>query len=119
MREIAAGKIFLPVFMLVLGVSLWFFSACSLKSQPHVKIESGQTRQTIIRLIGNPQEKRMATKRSKNVWGPEEEFWDRIPMGAHLEIWQYQFSDGRLTLYFVDGSDTLDFKAFHPDGVVY
>lgn len=83
------------------------------------KVTKGQSKQTIIELIGEPRVKTIFVKRNKFVWGPEESFWDDIPMGTRLEVWHYDFSDGHLSLYFLDAGDHLDYKAFAPNGVVY
>jgi len=83
------------------------------------KIEKGQSKQAIIKLLGEPLEKKYIVKSEKFIWGPEEEFWDDIPMGTRLEVWRYEFSDGNLNLYFVDYGDNLDYKAFARKGVVY
>ena len=79
----------------------------------------GQSRQDIMAILGHPYETRITAKNNRFIWGPEEDFWDQIPPGARLEIWEYRFSDGHLNLYFVNAGDTLDFIAFAPKGVVY
>jgi len=62
------------------------------------KINKGQSKQAITELLGEPFEKKVIVKRNKYIWGPEEEFWDDIPMGTLLEVWKYEFSDGHLNL---------------------
>lgn len=83
------------------------------------KIMKGQSRQDIIAILGNPYETNITAKGNRFIWGPEEDFWDQIPMASRLEIWNYKFSDGQLNLYFVNEGETLDFIAFAPAGVVY
>ena len=83
------------------------------------KIKKGQSKQTIIELLGKPLEKKIIAKSNKFIWGPEEEFWDNIPMGTRLEVWKYVFSDGHLNLYFLNEGEQLDFIAFAPKGVIY
>lgn len=87
--------------------------------QVNTKIEIGQSKQTIQKFLGPPGKITNTIKRNKYIWGPEERFWDEIPMGAKLEVWNYTFSDGGLNLYFVDGSEELNYLAFAPKGVVY
>ena len=87
--------------------------------QVRKKIDIGQSKETINELLGPPDRIINSTKRNKYIWGPEERFWDEIPMGAKLEVWSYTFSDGGLNLYFVDGSEELNYLAFAPKGVVY
>lgn len=83
------------------------------------KIKKGQSKQTIIELLGKPLEKKIIAKNNTFIWGPEEEFWDNIPMGTQLEVWKYVFSDGHLNLYFLNEGEKLDYKAFSPKGVIY
>lgn len=83
------------------------------------KIKKGQSKQTLIELLGKPLEKKITTKSNTFIWGPEEDFWDKIPMGTRLEVWKYKFSDGLLNLYFLNEGDQSDYKAFAPKGVIY
>ena len=83
------------------------------------KIKKGQSKQAITELLGEPFEKKVILKRNKYIWGPEEEFWDDIPMETRLEVWKYEFSDGHLNLYFINEGEHLDYKAFAPKGVIY
>jgi len=93
---------------------------CTGSSEPiHQQVEVGQTKQEIIDAVGEPDSKENTVKNAEHINGPEEDFWDDIPMGAELEVWGYEDRGGHLNLYFVDGSDRLDYKAFAPEGVVY
>jgi hypothetical protein len=83
------------------------------------KIKKGQSKQTILELLGEPLEKKIMAKSNTFIWGPEEDFWDKIPMGTRLEVWKYKFSDGLFNLYFLNEGDQLDYKAFAPKGVIY
>ena len=96
-------------------------SVCYAKDYSEIEslIEKGQSKKEIVKLLGEPVEKRFVVKNKKFIWGPEEEFWDEIPMGTRLEVWRYEFSDGKLNHYFVDYGDSLDYKAFSRKGVVY
>ena len=87
--------------------------------QIKTKIKAGQSKQTVREKLGPPDMIISSVKSNKYIWGPEEEFWDKIPMGAKMEVWRYTFSDGGLNLYFIDGSEKLDHIAFAPKGVVY
>lgn len=88
-------------------------------SEVKEKIKKGQSRQTIIELLGKPLEKKIIVKSNKFIWGPEESFWDKIPMGSRLEVWKYAFSDGLLNLYFLNEAEQLEYIAFAPKGVIY
>lgn len=88
-------------------------------SEVEGSLKKMQSKQTITALLGRPHEKSMHVKRNKFIWGPQEEFWDEIPMETRLEVWKYEFSDGILNLYFIDAGERLDYKAFTPKGVVY
>lgn len=83
------------------------------------KIQKGQSKQTIIELLGKLLEQKMIAKSNKFIWGPEEEFWDDIPMGTILEVWKYEFSDGHLNLYFINEGGQLDYLAFVPKAMIY
>ncbi|MEK6652431.1 MAG: hypothetical protein AABY50_05825 [Nitrospirota bacterium] len=88
-------------------------------SEIESQIEKGQSKQAIVKLFGEPVEKKFIVKNNKFIWGPEEEFWDEIPMETRMEVWRYEFSDGNLNLYFLNEGKTLDYKAFAPKGVIY
>lgn len=105
----------------VLAVLLVFLIAGCSREYSHFegKIMKGQSRQDIIAILGNPYETKITAKSNRFIWGPEEDFWDQIPMASRLEIWSYKFSDGQLNLYFVNKGETLNFIAFAPAGVVY
>jgi len=83
------------------------------------RMRVGQTKQEILAILGLPDHKESFTKSGRPIWGPEEEFWDRIPDGTRLEAWSYQKEPGQLNLYFLNGHDQLDYKAFAPKGRVY
>ncbi len=82
-------------------------------------VQVGQTKEAIRKLLGEPYETRVIVKSSRPIWGPEEEFWDRIPEGTRLEVWRYRNKQGHLTLYFPADSDRLGYAARAPSGVVY
>lgn len=88
-------------------------------SEVEGQIKKGQSKQAIIELLGEPAEKKIIVKHNRFIWGPEEEFWDDIPMGTRLEIWKYKLSDGNLNLYFIDEGNHLNYKGFAPKGVIY
>ncbi|MEK7360003.1 MAG: hypothetical protein AAB422_06480 [Planctomycetota bacterium] len=111
------------LFVIIL-ISVFFISSpivCYAKDYSEVesRIEKGQSKKAIVKLLGEPLEKKFIVKNNKFIWGPQEEFWDEIPMGTRLEVWKYEFSDGNLYLYFVDYGENLDYKAFARKGVVY
>lgn len=82
-------------------------------------VQVGQTKQQIKKVLGDPYEKNIVKKSGKPIWGPEEEFWGKIPDGTKLEVWRYKNDAGNLNLYFTDDNNHLDYKAFAPKGVVY
>lgn len=112
-------KQFIGVICAVIIVS--YPVACYAKAYSKLegKITAGQSKQEIKNLLGEPAEKKIIVKRNKYIWGPEEEFWDKIPMETILEVWGYEFSDGHLNLYFINKGDRLNYKAFSPQGVIY
>lgn len=88
-------------------------------SEIESQIEKGQSKKEIVKLLCEPLEKKFIVKNQKFISGPEEEFWDEIPMETRMEVWRYEFSDGNLNLYFINYGESLDFKAFAPKGVIY
>lgn len=79
----------------------------------------GVTKDYIKARLGEPYEKLSFPKTKDAVWGPEEEFWDKIPNNSVLDLWRYQDDTGHLNLYFKEGDERLAYKAFAPKGVVY
>ena len=82
-------------------------------------IKEGQSKESILQLLGNTHGKGTTIKRNVPVFGPQERFWDQIPVGTQMEVWTYTFSDGKLYLYFIDGAATVTYIAFAPQGIVY
>ena len=82
-------------------------------------VRVGQTKEQIKNILGDPYEKKIIKKSREPIWGPEEEFWDKIPDGIKLEVWRYKNDAGNLNLYFTDNNNHLAYKAFAPKGVVY
>ena len=110
--------------LIIILITAFFISSsevCHAKDYSEIegKIEKGQSKKEIVKLLGEPVEKRFIVKKNKFIWGPAEEFWDEIPMGTRMEVWEYKFSDGILNLYFLDYGDNLDYKAFSRKGVIY
>lgn len=83
------------------------------------RVQTGQTKEQIRKKLGEPHEIKLLMKQSGPIWGPEEEFWHKIPERTKLEVWRYKNPQGQLNLYFMDGGNTLAYKAYAPKGVVY
>ena len=79
----------------------------------------GFPKEHIKERLGEPYETLTITKTKGPIWGPEEEFWDKIPNGTVLKMWRYKDATGNLNLYFKADEERLDYKAFAPEGVVY
>ena len=79
----------------------------------------GVTKKYIKERLGEPYETLTITKTKDPIWGPEEEFWDKIPNQSVLEMWRYKNDTGHLNLYFKKDDERLAYKAFAPKGVVY
>ncbi len=108
---------------IILIAAFFIFSpiVCDAKDYSDIEgqIEKGQSKKAIVKLLGEPIEKKVIIKDKEFIWGPEEEFWDEIPSGTRLEVWKYEFSDGNLKLYFIDYGESLNYKAFARKGVIY
>ncbi len=106
----------------IILLSLLTFSVISCNEELDISqlIQIGQTKQEIKKILGGPYEIKIIKKTRGNIWGPEEEFWDKIPNDNRLELWRYKSDAGNLNLYFIgDNNNHLDYKAFAPKGVVY
>jgi hypothetical protein len=82
-------------------------------------VQVGQSKQEIRQALGEPYEIKIIKKRAGPIWGPEEDFWDKIRDSTRLEVWRYKSEAGQLNLYFVAGDDHVTYRAFAPRGVVY
>ena len=96
-----------------------FLFSCVTQQDISQKVEIGQTKQAIKNILREPEKVKNFKKLGGPIFGPEEEFWDKIQNGTNLEVWNYQSNEGSLNLYFLDGEDVLSYKAFAPKGVVY
>lgn len=82
-------------------------------------VQVGQSKEDITKALGEPYEIKTIIKTKGPIWGPEEEFWDKIPNDTKLVVWRYKNATGNLNLYFEGDENRLDYKAFAPEGVVY
>lgn len=93
--------------------------SCSEEQDTFQLVRAGQTKQAIKNILGEPYEIKITKKIAGPIWGPEEEFWDKIPNGSTLEVWRFRSNAGNLNLYFIGNKNHLAYKAFAPQGVVY
>ncbi|MDP3260437.1 MAG: hypothetical protein Q8M34_07620 [Thermodesulfovibrionales bacterium] len=121
MRKTCMIRKFIEIIIICAVIFVSYPFTCYAKAYSAVegKIIKGQSKQAITELLGEPVEKKVIVKRNKYIWGPQEEFWDEIPMETQLEVWKYEFSDGYLNLYFINEGNHLNYKAFAPKGVIY
>ncbi len=113
------GNVLMGVIIIIVCITA-SISGCNNKyADFRDKIRKGQSKQALLKLFGDPYEKKIVIKSQRFIWGPEEDFWDKIPMATRLERWSYNISDGHLNLYFLEEGGTLDYIAFAPKGVVY
>lgn len=94
-------------------------SLCADEPETFLKVRPGQTKEEITMLLNAPYETNIFEKTGRPIWGPEEEFWDRIPDSTMLEVWKYRHEKGHLNIYFLYPDDRAAYKAFAPAGVVY
>jgi len=94
-------------------------TSCKEREEALAHIETEATKEEILSIVGQPDEQETITKHEEAIWGPEEEFWHKIPLGAKLERWIYATDEGRYSLYFRGNEDWLAYKIFAPRGVVY
>jgi hypothetical protein len=76
--------------------------------------------EAVEQALGEPSEAHLLIKRTESIWGPQEDWWNRVAMGDTLRTWSYEIPDeGSFSVYFKGDSDTVSFTAFMPHGVVY
>ena len=68
---------------------LLLLAGCAPQLPGHGEFTVGMERAEVLDLFGEPQSKRSLTKTGDNIWGPIEDFWPRVPIGARVEIWSY------------------------------
>lgn len=85
-----------------------------------LSISVGMSREAVEHALGEPSETQLLIKRTESIWGPQEDWWNRVAMGDTLRTWSYEIPDeGSFSVYFKGDSDTVSFTAFMPHGVVY
>jgi hypothetical protein len=97
----------------------FIFCACASAEDISQMIKVGQSKEEISEAIGAPYKIEVIVKSVEHIWGPEEAFWSKIPMGTKLEVWRYKNKGGQLNLYFKESDNSLSYKAYAPTGVVY
>jgi hypothetical protein len=81
-----------------------------LDSDPIAKV--GTSRSLILKALGEPPKKSELEKKSVTIFGPMEGWWDKLPDGSKIEIWDYPESKGTLQIYFLDNGDSVWHTAF-------
>jgi hypothetical protein len=111
-------KLKISILLLIfLCLTCSFEKTQNLNSVRDVKI--GQNKAEISRLFSPPDEIQHINKTTEIIWGPEEAFWDEIPIGTKMEIWIYGNKDSLTRLYFLNDNDTLAYKVTESKDVVY
>jgi hypothetical protein len=83
------------------------------------QVSPGTSKADVLEMLGEPDERKIMVKQQEYIWGPAEEWWHTLEMGDNVEIWSYLFPKGRLQLYFLRGSDTVEYEAFIDKDIVY
>ena len=112
------------VFLTILVVS------CSEPVPNHSQFSVGMTRDEVLDKFGNPARSQVM-QTSGEAWGPIEQYWAEIPLGAKVEIWGFKSEitmeapegnykqAGQTELYFVNDSDKVNGLGFYIKGAVY
>lgn len=109
----------------ILFACCFFISACGaepsidddIKQLPQITV--GQTMTDIISQHGQPKSIQHQVKQGGAIWGPEEEFWHKIPNGSQMEVWRYEKERAAMSLYFVDGNKSVDYIAVYHSSIIY
>jgi hypothetical protein len=117
----------LPVAVVCLAAGL----SCGPELPRHHDFTVGMSREDVRARFGEPGRTQQLTKSDERIWGPIEDFWARVPVGATVEIWAFPSmmslespegsspQPGQTELYFINGSDTVDGIGFYVEGAVY
>ena len=101
-------------------VLTFLLPACQIPEKAGNGIEVGMKKIQVRNLLGPADVRTSFVKQTESIWGPQEAWWDQVEMGATLEVWSYLFpGEGTRSVYFLNESDRVSFKAFTPEGVVY
>lgn len=103
----------------LLLASVWMLISCTEEHDISQLAQIGQMKQAVRQALGEPYEIKIIKKLAGPMWGPEEDFWDKIPNGTRLEVWRYKSEAGHLNLYFAGDENRVSYRAFAPRGVVY
>ena len=105
--------------------------ACQPCSPNHSEFAIGMTRADVLNKFGDPQQVQTMKKTAEPIWGPIEEIWSQVGMGATIEMWSYDScrtsaDNGKLSerpgqteLYFVNESNEVTGIGFYIKGAVY
>ena len=69
--------------------------------------------------FGEPAQTEEQVKSAEHIFGPIVTFWAGMNLGDKVEIWSYKSPGGHVQLYFLNGSDAVNGKAFSDENVVY
>ena len=112
-------------------IALLALIACGPRAPNHSEFAIGMSRSEILDKFGEPQQTQTLTKTSEPIWGPIEDYWSQVPMGATVEIWAYESrmitrekggtseQRGQTELYFVNDSNEVRGIGFQLEGAVY
>ena len=110
--------------ILIFAVLALSLAACSLTSTPLPtdelpEVEAGTSKVDVLETLGQPDSMETIVKQQEAIWGPPETWLHTLEMGDSVEIWSYLFPEGTLQLYYLRGSETVDYQAFMDKDVVY
>lgn len=93
-------------------------STASVRDENRVELDSdpiakvGLSRSLILKTLGEPSKKSELEKKSVAIYGPMEGWWDKLPDGSKIEIWDYAESKGILQIYYLNNGDSVWHTAF-------
>lgn len=113
----------------ILGIMLLLVgSGCDRKSQEiardiinddHPEVRIGMQQSEVLRLLGQPSERRTYTKTDAPGFGFPAWWYREMQNGETAELWEYQGDEGVDQVYFLKGSTQVGHTRFVKKGIVF
>jgi len=81
----------------------------------------GMSKSVLFEVLGKPDSIKNfhKDKPNRHLMGPSADWWETLKVGDWVEVWNYRFHKGTLSVYFLNGIPEVIGKDFTPKGRVY